>query len=119
MSEQIDAKAFADEWIAAWNRHDLGGILSHYAPDVVLVSPVVSKVTGNLSGTITGKAALGNYFQKGLEMFPNLHFTLLDVMRGISSIVLYYENQRSTRTGEFMEFNEEGKVIRVIANYSS
>jgi hypothetical protein len=36
----------------------------------------------------------------------------------LSSIVLYYENQRGTRTGEFMEFDADGKVVRVVANYS-
>lgn len=39
-------------------------------------------------------------------------------MWGLSSIVLYYVNQKSTKTGEFMEFDFDGKVIRVVANYS-
>jgi len=28
-------------------------------------------------------------------------------------------NQKGTKTAEFMEFDEQGKVIRVVANYSS
>jgi hypothetical protein len=40
------------------------------------------------------------------------------VMQGVWSIVVYYKNQRDTRTGEFMEFDEESKVVRVVANYS-
>jgi hypothetical protein len=28
-----DALAFAEVWVAAWNAHDLGRILSHYADD--------------------------------------------------------------------------------------
>jgi hypothetical protein len=39
-------------------------------------------------------------------------------MQGLSSVVVYYKNQRETRTGEFMEFDDEGKVVRVVANYS-
>jgi ketosteroid isomerase-like protein len=118
MLPQLDANEFAKHWIAAWNSHDLDCIISHYASTVVLTSPVVTKVIGDASGTVNGKAALRDYFQKGLELFPNLQFTLLEVMQGLSSIVLYYENQRGTRTGEFMEFDADGKIVRVVANYS-
>jgi hypothetical protein len=53
-----------------------------------------------------------------LELYPNLHFELLDVMWGLSSIVVYYKNQKGTRTAEFIEFSNGGKIIRVVANYS-
>ena len=119
MPWQGDAKEFAAEWIAAWNAHDLERILSHYASNVVLTSPVVIKVTGEASGTLRGKDALRSYFQKGLELFPNLEFTLIEAMQGLSSVVLCYRNQRGTQTGEFMEFDTEGKVSRVVANYSA
>lgn len=114
----MDTREFAKEWINAWNSHDLDRILSHYASDVVLISPVAAKLTGDPSGTVRGKDALRSYFQKGLELFPNLQFTLVDVMQGLSSVVLYYENQRGTKTGEFMEFDAGGAVVRVVANYS-
>ena len=39
-------------------------------------------------------------------------------MWGISSVVLYYVNHKGTKTGEFMEFDGDRKVIRVVANYS-
>ena len=56
---------------------------------------------------------------KGLELFPNLDFTLIDVMQGLSNVVVYYKNQRETRTGEFVELDDEGKFVHVIANYSN
>ncbi len=34
-------------------------------------------------------------------------------------MVLYYTNQNGIRTGEFMELSASGKVVRVVANYSS
>ena len=111
----MDAKEFAKDWIDSWNSNDLDRILSHYASDVVLVSPVAAKLTGDASGTIHGKDALRSYFQKGLELFPNLNFTLVEVMQGLSSVVLCYGNQRGTKTGEFMEFDADGAVIRVVA----
>lgn len=113
-----DAKQFAREWIAAWNSHNLNAILSHYREEVVLISPVAAKLLGDSSGTVRGKAALRAYFAKGLEAYPELRFDLLDVMQGLSSIVLCYKNQNGTKTAEFMELDDSGKVTRVVANYS-
>ena len=47
-----------------------------------------------------------------------LHFHLEDVLWGVSSVVLYYTNQKGTRTAEFMEISARGKVTRVVANYN-
>ena len=47
-----------------------------------------------------------------------MQFELIDVLCRLSSIVLYYRNQKGTKTGEFMEFAGNGKVVRVVANYS-
>ena len=114
-----DPKAFALAWIAAWNSHDLDAIMSHYSKDVVLTSPVAATLLDDPSGTVRGEAALASYFQRGLEAYPNLHFELLDVMVGLSSVVLCYTNQKGTKTAEFMEFDGHGKVTRVVANYSA
>ena len=118
MLSETEARQFADHWILAWNSHDLDAIMSHYAPEVVLTSPTAVKLLSDSSGTIKGKEAVRGYFERGLEAFPNLKFELLDVMRGISSVVLYYLNQKGTKTGEFMEFDANQKVARVVANYT-
>ena len=44
---------------------------------------------------------------------------LEDVLWGVNSVLLYYINQRGTRTAEFMELSAIGKVARVVANYSA
>jgi len=33
--------------------------------------------------------------------------------------VLYYQNQKGTRTGEFMELSANEKVSRVVAHYNA
>ena len=118
MLTSAEAQEFARNWISAWNSHDLEAIVSHYSPDVVLTSPVAARLLNDASGTVRGKEDLRNYFRRGLEAFPELSFELLEVLCGLSSVVLYYKNQRGTRTAEFMEFAADGKVIRVVANYS-
>jgi ketosteroid isomerase-like protein len=115
---EAEIRKFADDWIQAWNSHDLEAIMSHYATEVVLISPTAAKLLGDSSGTIQGKQALRSYFERGLQAFPNLTFELLDVMWGISSVVLYYLNQKGTKTGEFMELDANQKVSRVVANYN-
>jgi hypothetical protein len=118
MLSETEARQFAHDWVRAWNSHDLDAVMSHYAPDVVVTSPAVAKLLNDPSGTVAGKEAVCRYFARGLEAYPNLTFELLDVMWGVSSVVLYYVNQKGTRTAEFMEFDGNQKVFRVVANYT-
>lgn len=113
-----DPHAFARDWIAAWNSHDLNRILAHYAPNVTLTSPAAAKLLNDPSGAVSGLPALRDYFRRGLDAFPDLRFELLEVLAGLSSLVLLFKNQRGTHTAEFMEFDSAGKVVRVVANYS-
>lgn len=119
MLTESDARKFANHWINAWNSRDLDAILSHYSPDVVLTSPTAAKLLQDPSGVVSGKDALRSYFSRGLEAYPNLTFELLDVLWGVSSVLLYYANQNGTKTGEFMELDANGQIIRVVANYSA
>ncbi|PZO39632.1 MAG: nuclear transport factor 2 family protein [Pseudanabaena frigida] len=118
MLTEIQAKSFAEHWLKAWNSLNLDEIMSHYSDDVVLISPIAAKLLNAPSGKAIGKKALREYFQKGLEAYPDLKFELVDVMWGISSVVLYYINQKGTKSGEFMEIDANGKVTKVIANYN-
>ena len=118
MLTKKDADEFANHWVKAWNSHDLDEIMLHYSTDIVLVSPVAAKILSDPSGVVKGKEALRAYFRRGLEAYPNLKFELVDVMCGISSIVLYYVNQKGTKTGELMEMDADVRVTRVVANYS-
>ena len=118
MLTQKEVQEFANHWVEAWNSHNLDAIMSHYAADVVLVSPVAARILNDSSGTVKGKKAVHAYFRRGLETYSNLKFELIDVMWGISSVVLYYVNQKGTKTGEFMEIDANVKVTRVVANYN-
>jgi predicted ester cyclase len=114
-----EAWKLANHWVAAWNAHDLDLILTHYEDAVELTSPVAAQLLATSDGKVTGKANLRAYFQRGLEAYPELRFHLEDVLWGVNSVVLFYTNQKGTRTAEFMELSATGKVARVVANYSS
>jgi predicted ester cyclase len=93
--------------------------MMHYEDAIELTSPVAAHLLGTADGKVVGKANLRAYFQRGLEAYPELHFHLEDVLWGVNSMVLYYTNQKGTRTAEFMELSAIGKVARVVANYSA
>jgi hypothetical protein len=114
-----DAWKLAENWVAAWNAHDLELIMVHYEDGVELTSPVAAQLLGTSDGKVVGKADLRAYFQKGLAAYPELQFRLEDVFLGLSSVVLCYKNQKGTRTAELMELSTAGKVSRVVANYSA
>src|SRR5271165_2416357 len=112
-----EAWSLADHWVAAWNGHDLDAIMAHYEDAIELTSPVAARLLGTSDGKVVGKANLRAYFRRGLEAYPELRFHLEDVLWGVNSVVLYYRNQKGTRTAEFMELSANGKVSRVVANY--
>lgn len=118
MLTQEQAQLLASHWVQAWNSHDMDAILSHYAENVILISPIAAKLLNNPSGIVSGKAAVREYFKKGLEAYPNLKFELIDVMWGVQSVVFYYNNQNGVKAGEVVEVDLTGKIIRVSANYS-
>jgi predicted ester cyclase len=113
-----EAWKLANHWVAAWNAHDLDLIMTHYEDAIELTSPVAARLLGASDGKVTGKVNLRAYFQRGLEAYPGLKFRIEDVLWGVNSVLLYYTNQKGTRTGEFMELSANGKVARVVANYS-
>lgn len=114
-----EACKLANEWMAAWNAHDLELILTHYEDAVELTSPVAAQLLGMAGGKVVGKANLRAYFQRGLAAYPELHFQLEDVLWGVNSVVVCYTNHKGIRTAEFMELSATGKVARLVANYSA
>lgn len=110
------AEQFAEEWIAAWNAHDLEAILSHYTDDFEMASPVIKKIAGEPSGVLSGKKAVGRYWAEALGRNPGLRFELLHVLMGVASVTLVYSGVRGL-SAEVFHFNATGKVIRAGAHY--
>lgn len=111
------AAAFAADWIAAWNAHDLDRILSHYVEDFEMISPVIVERVGERSGRLRGKDAVGAYWATGLRAQPPLRFELIDVFPGVRSIVLHYRSVGRRVVFEVLEFDDAGRVVRGRAHY--
>ncbi len=114
----MNAQTFAEAWITSWNSHNLADILDHYSDDIEVTTPMIRLATGIESGSLKGKAAVGEYWRKALEKLPDLHFELLDITEGVNSVALYYKSVMNKRSIEVMFFNEEGKVNRMFAHYT-
>jgi ketosteroid isomerase-like protein len=113
---ESEATRFAEEWIAAWNSHDLERILSHYSEDIVFLSPVAARRVGN--GRVKGIEALRAYWSVGLSSQPDLHFKLEQVLTGHDCLTILYTNHRGQRVSETCEFAAGGKVARSFACYA-
>lgn len=116
MIDKDFATHFAQDWVESWNSHDLDRILSHYSEQFEMSSPVIIQVTGEPSGTLKGKKAVGAYWAKALALIPDLHFELITTLIGVNSITLYYKGARGL-AAEVFHFGPGGKVVKAYAHY--
>lgn len=112
------AQQFAQEWIDAWNSHDLERILAHYSDDFEMNSPVIVQIAGEASGRLTGKQAVGDYWRTALGLIPDLHFELIAILVGINSVVIHYRGAKGRLAAEVFHFGLDGKVVRAYAHYA-
>jgi ketosteroid isomerase-like protein len=113
------ARRFSEEWVAAWNSHDLDRILSHYSEDFEMASPYIVTRMQEPSGKLRGKSAIRTYWAKGLAAAPDLKFELIDTLLGAASLVIYYRRQNGHTVAEVLEFDAQWRLVtRAFANYS-
>ena len=60
-----EPQRFADEWVRAWNSHDVEAVLAHFHDDVVFTSPVAARVLPESMGVVRGKSALRRLLDNG------------------------------------------------------
>ena len=112
------AKEFARDWIDSWNTHDLDRILSHYSDDFEMSSPLIVQRLKNRHGTLKGKEAARAYWEPSLSASPPLRFELIDLLVGIDSITIYYQNVGRRVVAETLLFDAGGRVSRGISQWS-
>jgi len=109
--------ALGKQWIDAWNSHDLERILALYSDDSEMTSDKIPLLGLDPTGTLRGKDRLRVYWRKGLDLLPNLHFTLIDVYVSPDSLVVFYENERGAKICEYLRLNADSKIRQVSANH--
>ena len=119
MIEQHTAYTFTEQWVSAWNAHDLDKILSHYTDDIIMESPMAMKFMPETNGVVTGKNDLRAYWSVGLQRIPDLFFEVYEVFIGVNGLTIYYLNHATgKKTTEVLFLNDEAKVFRAYAFYN-
>jgi len=116
MIEPAEAESFARKHVAVWNRHDLDEIVQLYTEDVTLVSPLAGAVTGG--STVTGRAALRDYFAAALRRYPELQFRLIDVLACVDTVTLYFFGAGGRVVAEVLTLDADRRIRQVLAHYS-
>jgi hypothetical protein len=106
-----EPQQFADDWVRAWNSHDVEAVLAHFHDDVVFSSPIAARVLPDSLGVVRGKEALRHYWTTALALLPDLHFDVIGVYRGESTLVINYRNHRGELVNEVLTF--DGALVRV------
>jgi hypothetical protein len=72
---QQQSERLARDWVEAWNRHDLDGIMAHYTDDVAFTSPFVAALANEPgdaswhgSGTCLFFSRLGHVSQLAIQI---------------------------------------------------
>ncbi len=108
-----EARPIAEDWINAWNAHDLDKIAAHYADDVVLTAATVVDRWNRPDGTLRGKAEVLEHFRKGLELAPDLHFYLEAVMGGPDGFAVVYEREDGRLVANAVSVDGAGRATEI------
>lgn len=113
------ARHFAQQWIDAWNAHDLDRILSHYDDAFVMHSPMIARIAGEPSGCLHGKAAVRAYWAKALQLIPDLRFEFIAVLAGVDSVAIHYRGANGRGAVEVFRFGAGNRVNEAFAHYAA
>lgn len=98
------AERFAADWLGAWNRRDLEGVLAHYSDNFEMSSPLIAKVTGILPPVYRVKQ---RYAVTGSRLCEaELKMEAINTLVGVSSWVINYHGPAGL-SPEFFFFNDK------------
>ena len=113
------AQWFAEEWVAAWNSHDLDRIFSHYTHDFEMCSPFIVERMNEPSGVLRGKAAIRPYWSQALKAHPPIRFELLAVYTGADRLAIHYRSVARALVVEVLTFNADAEATHGMAVYGA
>jgi hypothetical protein len=89
-----------------------------YSPEVSFTAPTVIDRWHKPDGMLVGENALREHFQRGLELAPNLHFELLDVLTGVDGITIIYHRETGALVADVVELDDDNLAEEVHVYYS-
>jgi hypothetical protein len=113
----LDAAAFAASWYSAWNAHDLGAIMAHYAPAIRHSSPFIKRYNNTDDTELVGIAAVRDYFARALARNPTLRFDPEHLTVGLESVILTYRRMTGDLAAEVFFLDAAGRITRSVSHY--
>lgn len=107
-------KRIALRWFAAFNAHDLEGLLGLYADDAQHFSPKLKLRLPETQGWIRGKAALRAWWKDAFERLPDLRYEPIKLTTDHEQVFMEYirhvEGEEDLRVGEVLEIRN-GSIV--------
>ena len=110
------AKSFAENWRASWCTVDIDAVVSHFADDAEMRSPLAEKLTG--SPVVKGSEEIRKYWKKAYGHVKSADLQLLSWSwdEPMRRLTVWWRLDK-TRASEYMDFDATGRVIRSEAFY--
>jgi len=110
------ARSFAENWRANWCKVDIDAVVSHFAEDAEMRSPLVEKLTG--SPVVKGSEEIRQYWRKAYGHVKSADLQLLSWSwdQPMRRLTVWWRLDK-TRASEYMDFDATGRIIRSEAFY--
>ena len=83
----------ANQWIDAFNRHDLASLVGLYAGDAVHTSPKLRVARPETGGRIVGREDLTEWWREAFARLPSLRYELQSITADEARAFLVYVRQ--------------------------
>ena len=107
---QQDHITIATKWFEAFNAHDLDKLLALYNNDAQHYSPKLKIRQPETNGLVSGKAALGAWWQDSFDRLPSLKYTPTTLTANGERVFMEYirnvENEPGMFVAEVLEIKD-------------
>lgn len=114
--DRAAAGRFVDAWCANWCKVDIDAVVSHFAKNAEMRSPLALKLTD--SPVVAGAENIRAYWQKAYGHIASANLKVLNWSwdAAIARLTVWWQ-LGDTRASEFMDFDAAGRVVRSEAFY--
>ena len=114
--DRTGAGRFVDAWCANWRKVDIDAVVAHLAERAEMRSPLALKLTG--SPVVAGAENIRAYWQRAYGDIESADLKVLSwSWDDTSARLTVWWQLGDTRASEFMDFDDEGRVVRSEAFY--
>ncbi len=104
----------AHQWFAAFNKHDLEKLLALYDDEAQHFSPKLKVRQPATNGYISGKEALGSWWQDAFDRLPTLQYDVLTITANEERVFMEYirrvDGEADMQVGEVLEI-QDGLIV--------